>query len=733
MTERTRILRKITINSENKCMRAPLRIPSVADMPVSIPERRATALSKVFEEMPLYIGEHELIVGTRTLYEPHADNTDGHDIRKYYLDQKFLPEYLTDEEKEKFGGTGRTIGHYTPDYGIILEKGVDGILNEAEERKKDPSLKKSNIEFLNSLIIAYRGFSKFIERYEHLASEMAAEACSEEEKARLSGISEVCRQIKGGKPRNFREAIQLLWFATLGTDMESGRFINYGRLDVILDRYLGDTPHDEAQELIECFILKMYDKADIIDGEYFGAYEGQLNVTLGGVLPNGEDAVNDVTMMFLDAIDGTRLPEPEYSLRISSKNDPAFLDRAAELTVSGCNQIAYYNDDRFVEAMNLAGIPIEDARNYGFDLCQDILIPGKSYPYRGYECPTAHVLMWFLKDHHEFETFDELYDGYKKALADNLRGSIEWRNKSLEQMVNYREEKYETYFDNIKKGYPTDWLCAAPTCTIPFLSGMYCGAIENAMDVTFECYPLKDKGLFFSTACEAVNSLAAIKKVVYTDRKYTLSEVYGACAEDYKGEGQEEMRRILFNAPKWANDDSFVDSIAKDLLEFCMTEGSKYRTYTGGRYLTGLHSPHPVCTGWGLMATPDGRHARTPAAVTMSPANGTMRNGPTAAMKSAAIFDTKLLQWNYCFMINYYASVFAGNDGKDIFKTLLTTYFGDGGMQHQPNVVDTDELRDAQLHPEKYKDLIVRMWGVSAHFVDLTKEVQDELIARMDY
>lgn len=731
MTERTKFLREETISSKNKCMRAPINIASVANEPLSIPERKALALSRIFEEMPLFIGEQELIVGTRTLYTPHADNTDGHDIHKYYFN--CLPEYLTNDEKEKFGNSGRILGHNTPDYEILLSNGIDGIVEKAYERLKDKTLKQINIDFLNSLIISYKGLSILIERYADYADCLAAEACSADEKCRLDGIAEVCHNISHKKAENFREAIQLLWFGCLGTDIESGWFVNYGRLDVILGKYLGDTPYDEGEELIECFMMKMYDKADIIDGEYFGKYDGQLTVALGGVLPNGEDAVNDVTMMFLDAIESVKLPEPEYNLRINTRNNEKFIDKAASLTVSGCNHVSYYNDDRFIESLNLAGIPIEIARNYAFDLCQDINIPGMMHLYRGYDCNICHLLMNFLGENTDTKSFDELYSGYKSLIAANIKNGIDARNRGLEQMINWREEKYDQYFENVKNGYPYEWFLNAPTCPLPFLSGLYYGAIENALDFIYECYPLKDKGVFFSASVETINSLAAIKKVVFIDKLYTLEEVYNACKMDFQGEGQEVMRKILRNAPKWANDDSFVDSIAKDLLDFCMNECSKYKTTTGGRYLSGIHSPHPVCTGWGLMATPDGRHRGTPAAVTMSPQNGTMHNGPTAAMKSAAIFDTKLIHWNYCFMINYYASVFEGNDGKENFKTMLKTYFEEGGMQHQPNVVDVNTLKEAQIHPENYKDLIVRMWGVSAHFVDMSKETQDEMIARFDY
>ncbi len=170
--------------------------------------------------------------------------------------------------------------------------------------------------------------------------------------------------------------------------------------------------------------------------------------------------------------------------------------------------------------------------------------------------------------------------------------------------------------------------------------------------------------------------------------------------------------------------------IQKSLIEFCLRECQQYKTYLGGQVLAGIHQPHPVITGERIMATPEGRNAGAPVAVTLTPESGTMRSGPTAVLASASKIDPMLVQWNYCVMVNYFASVFKGNEGKKIFKTLLTGYFKSGGLQHQPNILDVEEMKRAQLEPKKYRDLIVRLWGVSAHFVELPRELQDEMIAR---
>lgn len=732
MTERTKFLREETLSGRNKIARTLIPDLDVSGEPFGLPVRKAMGFRMICENMPLYIGPKELIVGTRTFFSP-PDYSNG-EINWGCPPLVAYPKFVNEDDIARFGGDYSRVNsqHYTPDLGILLKKGIGGMIREAEARKADKTLRPDQVDFLDSVIHAYTGMQHLVQRYAAYALELSREVDMPDEKQRLLEIHEVCAHIAGGIPRNFREAVQLLWFGHLGTTLESFFFINYGRLDVILGDYLGNTQWGEALELVECLLLKMYDQADIRDQSYVGNHEGQLVVTLGGVLPDGSSAVNEVTMLFLDAASFTRLPEPEFNLRISSCNPPEYLDKAAQLTISGCNFVSYYNDDTIVAALMEGGLAPEDARSYGFDLCQDINIPGKSDFYNLFGTSMALDLMEMLCDNSDYDSFDALLAALKGKFAQTLQLHISKQNRAQEALLAYGAGEAEKYFRIIREeNVDPCWEGRHPMCPLPYLSGMFHGCLENAMDMIYEPYPIKHKGAIIGCAVEAVNSLAAIKKVVFEDGLYTLSEVVQACKEDFRGEGQELLRRILWNAPKWGNDDAYVDSIAKDLLEDCLRQFRQYKTYSGGRLLSGIHQPHPVSTGWGLMATPEGRHAGTPVAVTMTPESGTMKNGATAAMKSASIFDPMLLQWNYCFMVNYYASVFAGAHGKDIFKSLLLSYFNRGGVQHQPNVMDAQELKKAQLEPEKYKDLVVRLWGVSAHFVNLSKELQDEMIARL--
>jgi len=731
MNKRTRFLKEETLSGRNKAARRPMPYADFSAMDASLPVRKASALRHLFETMPLYIGEGELIVGTRTLFAPHKGNEDGQNSFNYILEG--YPRFATDEEISAFGKDYSKTNkcHYTPDLAILLEGGIGGIIESAKARKLDGSLKAHQRDFLDSVIIAYEGLSALITRYARYARELSSIAEAEAEKARLARIGEVCESIATSRPRNFYEAVQLLWFGHLGTIIESFKFISYGRLDVILGEFLENTPDDEALELIECLLLKMYDQADVNDLTYLTKHEGQLVITLGGVDGDGENAVNEVTMLFLRALEFTMLPEPEVNLRVSKKNPPEFLDAATRLSVKGANFLSYYNDDLFVKALTDAGLSVRDARSYGFDLCQDITVPGRAAMWCISNVSLVKEVLSVLDSGDIFPDFLSLKERVKEQATKTVKASVDAFNRSGKLFMLYRDGMYDEYFSAILEGYSGVFDGKHPMCPLPYLSGLFHGSIENATDMIFDSFPEKSRGAMIGTAVEGINSLAAIKKVVYDDRRYTLDEIREACKSDFSGTCGELIRRALLSAPKWGNDDPYVDEIAKDVLEFILREMGRLTTFEGGRVLSGIHQPHPVSTGHLIGATPDGRHAGAPVTVTMTPASKTIKNGATATLKSASIFDPALLQWNYCVMINYYKSSFDFEGGDRMFKRLLEVYFERGGMQHQPNVMDADALRAAQASPEEYKNLIVRLWGVSAHFVDLSRELQDELIARL--
>ncbi|MHB1153788.1 MAG: pyruvate formate lyase family protein [Eubacteriales bacterium] len=761
--ERTAFLRDQTLHVKNKS-RAPFcdnaGIPSHGG---SLYIRRAEAITTILDTSPVYIAERELVVGTRTLFSPNNGN-DGRDVSDYNLFA--MPAYINSSDIEYFGFNGQfqTKTHYTPDYGIILHKGIGGIIGHAEERLAEEESRLvalserlddagkirscfepqpeyntphdklvavreclNSIEFLKSVIIVYEGISRFVRRYSGLAYDLSLTETDKTRRAELEKISGICAKISVEKPSGFYEAIQLFWFTHLAVIMESMEFISYGRLDCLLAPFCHDIAHDDALELMECLFLKMYDQADV-KTSYLSRYGGQLTMSIGGVDQDGNDAVSPVTYLILEALNTVRLTEPLVAVKVNSKNPKDFLEKACALSASGLNSMSYYNDDLWIDSLALRGIPLRYARIYGFGLCQDMSIPGWDDLSGNYGFMAISHLMEFLKSDIKAETFDEFLTGFKKSCADAINGSIAYFNRTEKAHIDFRNGDCEQFFEKLKAGTIGNSFGRSLMAPFPILSALFHGCIESATDITLIGCELKNHGHYMFGSAEAVNSLAAIKTIAFDKKLCTVQDIYTACVRNYEGEEGEILRQQLWNAPKWGNDVDDADLIAKDFLEYCLTTVQSNVTGAGGVVLSGIHQPHPVATGAGLMATPEGRKAGMPVAVTMTPENGTMKNGPTAALTSAAKFDYKLINWNYCFMLSYSTALFKEN--KDLLEQLIRSYFKKGGLQHQPNICSVDDLRDAQLHPENYPDLIVRLWGVSVRFADISKALQDEIIQR---
>lgn len=723
---RTAFLRKQTRDSVHKHARVAMPESwSVVGLPGGIAERKAQAMALLFDHMPVYIGEQELIVGSRTMYGRRNETVDPSD-----MDVIAMPHYLSDGDRALLGGGNgefTTKAHCTPDFGRILRMGIDGVIDRARSAlvAQDSVLKQG---WLRAVVIAYEAVSRWIERYAREAQSLAQTAQGER-REELLRIAQACRHIAHRAPRNFHEAVQLFWFASLATIVEQFHWVNYGRVDQLLFPYYDSAEAEDAQQLVDCLLLKMYDGADI-RAERFGAQGGQLNITLGGVTPAGENAVNELTYMFLNALDRTRLPEPEVACRIHSLNPPAYLERCAQLSISGVNCIAYYHDDQWIKSMATAGIPLEAARDYAFDLCQDINIPGRGDFYSSGTLDLGRTLLQTMGKVGDDSSFEAFMDALRREIRETIRRDLENYNRT-EQAIREYVRGNETFLLEMIESGTLDRQAANPLMSpLPLTSALYENCLETGTDLSWFGCPITDRGYIIGNPVVAINALAALRKRVFEEKRFRLSQVLAACNGNFDGE--EVMRQLLWTAPKWANDDDYVDLPAKAILEFACDEILRYRTPGGGRHLAGLHQAHPVYFGMRLQATPEGRMAGQPVPVSLSPENGTMAGGATAAFCSAAKIDPMKYQWNNCVMLQYFTSVFEGNAGPALLAGLIRDYFSAGGTQHQPNIVSVEALRNARLHPEEYRDLIIRMWGVSAHFVDLPREVQDEFIARFE-
>lgn len=722
-------------------------------LPYSIAERKAFSVKMVLEQMPLYIGDQELIVGARTLYGKTPETCeDSNSDYSYYA----MPTYINEADKAYFGFNHEYItkSHYTPDYGIVLKAGIDGLMAQLDEAEKAYTIGDQH-EYANSVRIVYAGLKSFILRYATFAKAEAAKA-EGVRKAELEEIAVICTNIASKPAQNLREACQLFWFLYMATIIENFQFVNFGRVDQVLVPYLGDESEDELTELMGCLLLKMYDQYDLIlaDKNLMGRYSAQHNITIGGVTRAGEDGSNPITKAVLRALSYTRLPEPLISVRISKLSPDWLMELASNLSITGLNCMAYYHDEAVIDSLHTAGLAIEDARDYGFGLCQDILIPGRGDHYCSAGVNLSHVLLKTLKENKDKElSFDQFYQQYLEDIKSTVDHNLTTYNLWEESIIAYNQGNRDLFFQRYHDGLinptePSPGISDAQAAKgeddlveelyiqtlmspLPMTSSLYHGCMESGTDVTRCGCVNKDKGVMILGPVVAINSLVALKKNVFEEKRYTLAQIWTALEANWAG--YEEMRQVMWNSPKWCNDDDYVDVHAVEMIATASLQINKYKTPSGGVHLAGVHQPHPVFAGRTLMATPEGRFAGTPIPVTLSPENGTLKNGPTAGFKSAAKIDHQRLQWNSCVMLQYYSSTFAGEDGAKKFANLLKAYHRLGGIQHQPNIVDIASLKEAQVTPEKYKDLIIRMWGVSAHFVDLPRDVQDEFISRYDF
>jgi pyruvate-formate lyase len=660
---------------------------SVSEIDASVPERRAAALKAVLE-MPVAIEPDELIVGMRTIVGP--DDETGQ--RSWTIPS---PTYYRGEEWKGFSGGVAT--HNVPGFNNVIDCGLGGLADRARARLADEA-DEFKREHLRSFVTALEAVSGFCRRYSDLADQMAADEADPVRRGELLTVAEVCRHVANERPRNLHEAIQLYWFTWLGVVMEVGALVSFGRLDQVLEPFWPTDPAEQgfAQELIDCLVVKCNDQNDL-----WRTHSLVNNaLMLGGLKRDGTDGVNAVTWAVLDSVERLKMPDPQPAVRFHKDGPPELLNESCRMWRDGYSQISAWNDDVFVPAMVGMGFDAADARDYAIDACQDVNIFGKSQFYMAGSISLAGEMLETLNDGTDHATWEDFLADYEGHLAKTTH----------DRLTGYVREHQ-------KPGDPT-----------PFLSTTLDDCIERGLGGADGGLRFGDKGVFLGEPVCAINSLSAIKHVVYDTKAATLAEVRAACDADF--EGCEDLRRKLLDAPKWGNDDDAVDLIGRDVVAFVSREINKYRIDENRRFLAGTHQAHHVMVGNGMPATPDGRHKGNALSPSMAPANGTEQNGPTAVIKSATKLDHSLTQWNFSLTINFDPSGMTGESGLSKFTALIQTFLAMQGPQLQVNCVSADTLRAAQKDPGAYQDLVVRIWGFCDRFVDLLPEYQEELIQR---
>ncbi len=597
--------------------------------------------------------------------------------------------------------------------------------NDSEAYKKEQELR--------AMEIAANAVITFAERHTEVARELAENEPDDKRKEELLQIAEICHHVPAKAPRTFWEALQSYWFVHLGVIIELNVWdsFNPGRLDLNLypfyvkDVEAGQMSHELARELLQCFWVKFNNqpaplKVSITE-EQSGTYQDFALLNTGGLTPDGEDGVNELSYLILDVCKEMRLIQPSVCIQLSTKNPDRFLKHAIDVVKEGFGQPSMFNTDVILKEFTRAGKSVEDARAGGPSGCVTISAFGKesciltgycNWPKileitlnNGMDPRTGEIVGIETGDPTTFKSFDEMFSAYKMQLE---------------------------YFLDLKiKGNNIIERLYAEHMPAPFLSLLFDDCIARGMDY-------HDGGpRYNSTYIQGVgmgtitDSLSAIKFHIFEKKQFTMKQLLDGLATDFVND--EVMRMTLLNkTPKYGNDDDFADTLAKEVFNsyFNLIDGRP--NTKGGEYRVNL-LPTTVHVYFGQVtgASPNGRRSGAPLSDGISPSHGADTNGPTAVIKSVAKIDhwkTGGTLLNQKFM----PEVLADEEGRKKLGDLVRTYFKLGGHHIQFNVVHADTLKSAQKSPELYQDLIVRVAGYSDYFVNVGKDLQNEIIARTE-
>ena len=625
-------------------------------------------------------------------------------------------------------------GETTAGYEWLIREGVSGILNVVEKRKAELDITvPGDYEkdyYLESLLVVGDGLRTLGERYASEAERLASLENDASRKKELLEIAEICHQVPANPARTFREALQSFYFYQISIFMEqNAASYNPGRMDQYLWPYYkadleeGRITPDEAQELLNCLWIKLSEPClfqDAVTAEFAAGYPMFQNVCVGGVDSNGRDAVNDLSYLILQATMDVQLYQPSLSVRYSlAKNPNLFLRKVVELIRLGTGFPAFHNDDVGIKMLMNKGIPLKEAFNWNPCGCVETNLEGRLRQYTALaDINLGSIIEFALLDGKnrksgqyiskrtgnpvEFETFEEFLAAVKEQLKYVTRAVV----------------KGSHVLDEVCMNRPS-----------PALSFTFKECIENAKDYAWGGSKYNaGNGIILIGVADLINSIAAIRHIVYETKQVTMAQLLKALDNDF--EGAEEIRKLCLDSPKYGNDDSMVDDIAGDMFTFIADEIESYKSKFG-RMTPGI-LPVSGNTPFGLEvgALPSGRRAWKPLADGVSPSGGTDFNGPGSVLKSVANIPHARFVQGTLLNMKVDPEMLSTENGITQLMALLKSMCSLGVYHVQFNVIDQNKLIRAQLNPEEYKGLLVRVAGYTAYFVELGKDVQDEIIGR---
>ncbi len=626
-------------------------------------------------------------------------------------------------------------GDTSPGYDIILfTKGFLGIKAEAEANLAKLSLLSEEdmdkANFYKAAIQTCEGVMTYSNRLSNYAATLAQQEKNPKRKAELEKISAIAARVPAHPPQNFHEALQALWTTqSLFALEENQASVSLGRVDQYMfplydaDIKSGRLTQDEAFELMASFIIKCSEYIWLVPtatAEFYAGYMPFMNLTVGGQKRLGGDATNDLTYLIMDAVRLVGVYQPSLTCRVHNFSPDKYLKKMMDVLKAGFGMPAIFFDDAHIKMMLRKGYSYDDARDYNVMGCVE---PQKSG--RTYQWTSGALAQWPI-------TIELVFN----------RGIVKWHGTKqgldtgpLEQFTTYElfDEAVKKQLHNIQqiaaRGTIINEILVRDTVPKPYMSLLVEGCMESGKDVTSGgAFLYEGPGHIYGGLATYVDSMAAIKKLVYEERKYTLNQLKQAI--DANWIGYEKIRQDCISAPKFGNDDDFVDEIAKDILHYTETihneTKSLYARMIHGTLAMSFNTPLGKLTA----ASPDGRVEGAPLSDGMSPTQGADIKGPTAIIKSASKLNVENMSLGMTHNFKLLKGTLDTQESQNNFMYLLRTASMLGLAQMQFNYVDDAVLLDAQKNPEKHRGLIVRVAGYSAFFAELCKDVQDEIISR---
>ena len=704
---------------------------------MSLPKRRATFFKLIAEKyLPVDILEGELIVGGQFNSALSRSRTSDEQKVAKKLDNKWWKK-ASHVNSMGLGNASVTSGHLIPNYKKVLEKGFKG-LTEDYKNEIEKSKDKEKIDYLDAMIIAAEAPKLLSSRYAKEAEKLAKDTKDKKRKDELLELARILKKVPWEPAETFHEALQSFWMThmlVMTDESYPGPGLSPGRIDQYLypfykkDIDAKKITKNHAKELLECLWVKhnyVYDyQGRVGENQGISAGFGQL-ITIGGIDENYEDASNELTWLILDVTDDMNLLEPKPNIRLHNKTPDKLLKRVAEMVAHSQGSPFLINfDENSIRSLKWQGLPEDRLWDYAPVGCLENTLQGDDRSgtvdvnlnlakaveltlNNGCDMKTGKSAGPKTGNPTKFKDFDTFMAAFKKQLKFIIDELIETYNISDELRARFQ---------------PTVYLsCLVDGCEKNGRDVNNSGAEHNYITV---------EGIALATAAD---SLIAIKKLVYEDKKVSMEELIDAIKDNFEGEGQERLRLILVNkAPKYGNNDDYADSIAQEISHYWTTEVRKRKSpYTGREYRAGYLSwNYWIAYAPFTAATPDGRKRGQFLSNGVCPVNGADTQGPTAVTMSVGKLGLETAPNGDSHTISFSPSLVRDDERIEKLMSFLRTYNEKGGTALQINIIDSETLKEAQTNPEEYKNMMVRVTGYNAYFTAIGREMQDEIIARV--